>query len=591
MLRNLTELNINNNSFESFPTLINNIKQLPSLQSLTLNLERNEEVKYLLENIPALQKLNGQDVTKDDLEGLKESEESPSNEESVDNIQKSLDDQKKQSKEEIITNQVLSSSPKSVSKIENLDMKGKNIEKGKSLLEFNIIENICAKISSKYAKKLNKLERKKFEKEFKIIREQYEPLLTIMKEGLNKQNANTYFLKFLEIYKIISNKVIHFIHSEDALSSQILQEIFNELFKLFHEILDYGKKGQLMDSSNSNKEKKELNPFTKEEENNDTLIYKIKINELNQEKEDLIQKVSDLEKENKRILETLIKHSKIQSSPINKEEKSSKNIFKGNKGNVTPKLNKDQEYNEKERKSSNKKVINESKPEISNSTRYLTIKQLKELIQDMYAQKQKYDQKCVENKLPRETMEQYMYTYLNQRYGLKNLIIEWATCIINGIKQYSSEDNDVSLFGKILRNECDEDFRLIQAQLKNAILEVIKECLKKQYKMKTDTEIIKIRNDIVNGFIEKAIWNEIIKRMYNEEHYFILEKKVQDKIPSRPNSKIGNRKLTREELALVNQNVEEKINFQVFLKIVLDFQLKSHEKYLQKFVSLFKEID
>ena len=27
-----------------------------------------------------------------------------------------------------------------------------------------------------------------------------------------------------------------------------------------------------------------------------------------------------------------------------------------------------------------------------------------------------------------------MYTYLNQRYGLKNLIIEWASSIINGIK-------------------------------------------------------------------------------------------------------------------------------------------------------------
>jgi hypothetical protein len=50
-------------------------------------------------------------------------------------------------------------------------------------------------------------------------------------------------------------------------------------------------------------------------------------------------------------------------------------------------------------------------------------------------------------------MEQYMYTYLNQRYGLKNLIIEWAAAIINGIKKYSKEDHSVCLFGKILRNE------------------------------------------------------------------------------------------------------------------------------------------
>jgi hypothetical protein len=46
-------------------------------------------------------------------------------------------------------------------------------------------------------------------------------------------------------------------------------------------------------------------------------------------------------------------------------------------------------------------------------------------------------------------MEQYMYTYLNHKYGLKNIIIEWAAAIINGIKTYLKDDHDVTLFGKI----------------------------------------------------------------------------------------------------------------------------------------------
>ena len=37
--------------------------------------------------------------------------------------------------------------------------------------------------------------------------------------------------------------------------------------------------------------------------------------------------------------------------------------------------------------------------------RVLTLKQLKETIADMYAQKVKFDKKCYENKVPRETME------------------------------------------------------------------------------------------------------------------------------------------------------------------------------------------
>lgn len=53
------------------------------------------------------------------------------------------------------------------------------------------------------------------------------------------------------------------------------------------------------------------------------------------------------------------------------------------------------------------------------SVRALTLKQLKDMIEEIYASKTKYDQKYAEAKLPRETMEQHMYTYLNQKYGLK----------------------------------------------------------------------------------------------------------------------------------------------------------------------------
>ena len=45
---------------------------------------------------------------------------------------------------------------------------------------------------------------------------------------------------------------------------------------------------------------------------------------------------------------------------------------------------------------------------------------------------------------------------------MQNLIIEWATSIIAALKRYSTEDNDVAVFGKILRNDCDEEFRFVQ---------------------------------------------------------------------------------------------------------------------------------
>ena len=54
-----------------------------------------------------------------------------------------------------------------------------------------------------------------------------------------------------------------------------------------------------------------------------------------------------------------------------------------------------------------------------------------------------------------------MYSYLVQKYGLKSLIVEWATAIINAVRAYAREDHEVALFAKVLKNECDEEFRYI----------------------------------------------------------------------------------------------------------------------------------
>lgn len=82
----------------------------------------------------------------------------------------------------------------------------------------------------------------------------------------------------------------------------------------------------------------------------------------------------------------------------------------------------------------------------------------------------KFDKKCEESRAPRETMEQYMYTYLNQKYGLKALIVEWAASIINAVKTYLRQDHDITLFAKILKNECDEEFRFIQLHVRDTLV-------------------------------------------------------------------------------------------------------------------------
>ena len=158
------------------------------------------------------------------------------------------------------------------------------------------------------------------------------------------------------------------------------------------------------------------------------------------------------------------------------------------------------------------------------------MKQLRELIADIYMQKKRHDEKCGEGRMPRETMEQFMYTYLNQRYGLKQLIIDWASSIISGIKRFSRDDADVCLFGKVLRNEIDEEFRWVQHALKETVHGLVKGLVRERYAMKGEVELKSLVDELTmdRAPLEPHQWLKIIERMYNQEDIETLESKIKE---------------------------------------------------------------
>ncbi len=218
--------------------------------------------------------------------------------------------------------------------------------------------------------------------------------------------------------------------------------------------------------------------------------------------------IHSLEEENRRLLDTLIRHSKDRAngalqrpttSPLCQPEMYQTNYsqqpladaFSAASSqafaNNTSSLNRPLSGNTLGK---SKQLANACYNQTSNSTsmfsvgsqqKIIPLKQLKDVICDIYAQKIKYDIKCRESNLPIETMEQFMYTYLNQKYGLKSLIIEWASTLINGVKTYLREDHEITLFGKILKNECDEEFRFIQMHVKDTLNNLLKILLREKY--------------------------------------------------------------------------------------------------------------
>ena len=156
----------------------------------------------------------------------------------------------------------------------------------------------------------------------------------------------------------------------------------------------------------------------------------------------------------------------------------------------------------------------------------------------MEQQKIKYDLKCKESGLPIETMEQFMYTYLNQKYGLKSLIIEWASTIIHSIKVYLRDDHQVTLFAKILKNECDEEFRFIQSHVKETLGNLLKILLREKYYLKSEGEIIQMFDQIQtnpNGTIEDIYMKKIINKMYDSDDVRTLTSRFVECIQTRKN--------------------------------------------------------
>ena len=241
------------------------------------------------------------------------------------------------------------------------------------------------------------------------------------------------------------------------------------------------------------------------------------------------------------------------------------------------------------------------------SPKVISKKQLLEIINEIYKSKENSDKKNILNQLPKETMEQHMYNYLKSKYGLKNLIIEWATSIINGIKMYSKDDAEVCLFGKILRNELEENSIIVMKKMKTALTELIKYLLGENYPIKSYDEINSLYNCIKNNrmYLEENIWKNICVMLFqsnkNDLNNFVqkVENFIRNKINSQNedfnkemmflNSK---GRIRKEEKILMTQAKNEcKILYKDLFQLLLDYQIKIRGKYLQNFVTLFREVD
>ena len=619
-LNKLQFLDIQRNPFSDFNKLVDALTTLPNLINLNINLKDQQEVELIFQKLPNLEVLNEKKI-KEQLNQINDNENDNDEENNMNNninIERNNSEENSGAEEggendnnnENNEDNENNENNENVNLIDINDEEIKNISLQHEIPNFN---DIYKKISEKY-KSIQK--NNDFKDEFQAL----------IKDEINKINSNIdsntpnyiYSSNVIEsqlsIYSFFTQKFLEFLQTQNEKDTfDLIKEIhdnisksYNMLIKIIYKLYPIiDEKIQMLKMQLNEAIKHNNNVFVELNENEN------KIKEEGKNKEKLINnyqekisylesKVKQLENENNLMSEKLFTPLKnIMNNSTEKQfqlypQNSNTNFININNNinlnNLPPKINY-KNYFENINNSYNNNSFLQSSPVCN---RVFTIKMMKEIINDIYSSKEEFDKKSDENKLPRETMEQHMYTYLNQKYGLKSIIIEWASNIINGIKIFSSEDSEICLFGKILRNEIEEDARLIYSDVQKSILEYLKYYIKRKHHYISAKEISKILKEKKKGSLTEEEWKEIINYLYNEEHAKILEERISEIIQKKYfKSKLDtDRKLTREEIIQLSKLKEEyNIPFKDLVKILHEFQVKQREKQLKNFVQLFKSVD
>ena len=581
--KNLKILDIRNNNFpnSSFMEIIKSLMTIPNLIDLKLDIETEEQSSLVLTNLPNLLKLN----------------DKPTKIESIEDININNNNSKNNS---LIINS------KNSQEYSNLyvDLNDPEIISISLDNEKPLFTQIYQCINEKI-KLLSNSKEKNFFKNFEILLNN--EINKINKCIETSQPNYIYATNVLEsennILNFFQRNYLEYLYQKDSISSGIFEIIFKNIFELSKQLIniikklkpkieDFIEKIILIEKGNKFKEIiKEKNIIIKRYEDD------IKI---------LNNKINMIKNENNIMTEKLLNDAKNIINNNNTLNLISRNSFKNSKKNSMSKslnnskkiLNNINDYN-------NINNFNYNSFKNKSSYKVFTLKMMKDLIYDIYTSKTEFDKSCINNHVPLETLEQYLYTYLNVKYGLKPLIYENIQKILTGIKNFSSNDSEIFLFGKILRNEIEEDSKYFYELLRNNIINILTNYNKNLNSLKSYEEIKNIINQKINGKITYEECREILYKLFEYNDANLLEEKIIEYINQKKdnyynndsyiNIKVNRNKLTREEI--INNEIEKEnklnneIDFNYVVKICHEFQIKIREKYLIKFKNVFDKVD
>ena len=615
-LSNLEKLDLINNPFEDYESIGRALSTLPKLNELKIDLTTQENAFLILSQLPKLLLLNGKSTTDEDedkneidLNDTEIDKSSLANEipnfNSVTNRITEILNQRNEATNEFYTEfqGILKTQIECINSLDNTIpnyVYSSFIQQAKieiySYLQNKILNMINTKVDYLLITLLNEVNQyiKKIVGEtFQLIRNlypKYKEIETNYKKEINEKdvkiNELSQQIKYLNENKNKNDNINPFLNNDK------ISKVNSNNFP--------GNKNNYDTSDRNNKSPIENNISNfsisyNEEENN--IFDHLKSSNINQNED--IKKLNNNKFQNNKIINNIsqLKKNNSKNNINNKENNNNSNkinVQKNNSEISVIKNNFNNNFLNEHSISYQTSLSNIS--QISNITnappkdlrtvigpiskRDMSLRQLLETINDIYNSKLESDRKLTQNHQQKLTMEQFLYHYLNNKYGLKNLVIEYASGIIQGIKDFSKKNSEVLLFGKILRNEIEEKEILIIAKLKETINEFLIFYYKNKYQYKSKAEIDNLVKKCKISMLNEEQWKNIVAYLFsdNENDLNNLMEKIQKYIDK--NNNIDK-----------NQKYKSSISYQKFIQLVIDYQIKLRNIYLKNFNHIFRTID
>ena len=483
--KNLKFLNITKNNFSNYEKIANSLSTIPQLKELQIDLSNQESAIVILSVLTNLTKLNGQ-TTNDTLSSSLNTTLRKSNFKIEENV-KSDKDEISLNDEIDIFSEILKFCNDEEFNIkfqqklkEEFSIINANIKKPKQLFNLYIIKS-----------KINI---------YHFLTE--EILNNIIKYNNNEQNET-----FLEIIKIIKNKVIDY------------ENIFYSSLQNFSEI------SKLKDDTKTNTEEDEIKKTQNEKE---TLPNK----------------------------------------------------------NYTP-------------------IKNQLKYYEDNDNINITKKQLINFLKNIFKFHKDINKKNQSNHLPKETLANSISSYLQTKYGLKNISQYWEKQIFMGLNYFNDEETEITLFTNIIENKIEESTIDLIIELKKTCDNILLDILKQKNPFKTSKEIDLIFKKKKNSFITHKDWKKILDTLFPEDNEilynkiieFINKSNLEEQKYIEFNIEKGYEYLmTREDkrnfLSNVNNStVKYNIIYSHFIHLISIIQIELRKEYLGKISDIFIKYD